>query len=86
VAKGFHQQPGIDFSGTYSPVVKSITIRMVLSIAVSVGWAIHQVDVTNAFLHGSLQEIVYMSQPPSFQHPSYPTVVYKLNKALYGLK
>jgi len=86
VAKGFHQQPGIDFLGTYSPVVKSITIRMVLSIAVSAGWAIHQVDVSNVFLHGSLQETVYMSQPPGFQHPSYPTVVYKLNKALYGLK
>jgi len=86
VAKGFHQQPGIDFLETYSPVVKPITIRTVLSIAISAGWAIHQVDVSNAFLHGNLQETVYMAQPPEFQHPSHPTAVCKLHKALYGLK
>ena len=66
VAKGFHQQLGIDFEETYSLVVKPITIRIVLAIVVSTGWAIHQVDVSNAFLHGHLQEDVYMSQPPGF--------------------
>jgi hypothetical protein len=84
--KGFHQQPGIDFAETYSPVVKPITIRTILAIAVSAGWAIHQVNVNNAFLHGLLQEMVYMAQPPGFQHPIYPTVVCKLHKAIYGLK
>jgi hypothetical protein len=86
VAKGFHQQPGIDFAETYSLVVKPITIRTVLSIAVSAGWDIRQVDVSNAFLHGHLQETVYMAQPPRFQHPQYPAAVCKLRKALYGLK
>jgi len=86
VAKGFHQQPGIDFAETYSPVVKPITIRTVLSIAVSAGWEIRQVDVSNAFLHGLLQETVYMAQPPGFQHPQYPAAVCKLRKAIYGLK
>jgi len=86
VAKGFHQQPGIDFSEIYSPVIKPITIRTMLSLAISAGWPIHQVDVSNTFLHGSLQETVYMEQPPRFQHPSHPTAVCKLNKALYGLK
>jgi hypothetical protein len=86
VAKGFHQQPGIDFAETYSPLVKHITIRTVLALAVSAGWAIHQVDVSNAFLNGLLQETVYMAQPPGFQHPFYPTAVCKLHKVLYGLK
>jgi hypothetical protein len=58
----------------------------VLAIVVSAGWAIHQVDVSNVFLHGNLQEIVYIAQPPGFQHPPYPTAVCKLYKALYGLK
>jgi hypothetical protein len=66
VAKGFHQQPVIDFSETFSPVIKPITIRTMISIVVSAGWAIHQVDVSNAFLHGSLQETVYMVQPLGF--------------------
>jgi hypothetical protein len=61
VAKWFHQQLEIDFVETYSPVVKPITIRTVLSIAVSAGWEIHQVDISNAFLHSRLQETVYMA-------------------------
>jgi hypothetical protein len=86
VAKGFHQQPEIDFAETYSPVVKPITIRTVLAIVVSARWAIRQVDVNNAFLHGRLQETVYMAQPPGFYHPNHPTAVCKLHKAIYGLK
>lgn len=86
VAKGFHQQLRIDISETYNPVIKPITIRTVLSLAVSTGWSVHQVDVSNAFLHGSLQEPVYMEQPHGFLHPSHLTAVCKLYKALYGLK
>jgi hypothetical protein len=86
VAKGFHQQEGVDFWETYSPVIKPITIRTVLSIAVSSGWAIKQVDVSNAFLHGLLNETVYMSQPVGFVYPQLPNAVCLLKKALYGLK
>uniref|UniRef100_A0A2N9F0Q4 Reverse transcriptase Ty1/copia-type domain-containing protein n=1 Tax=Fagus sylvatica TaxID=28930 RepID=A0A2N9F0Q4_FAGSY len=86
VAKGFHQQPGIDYGETYSPVIKPTTVRAVLSIAISTGWSIRQIDIQNAFLHGQLSEDVFMAQPPGYQHPSYPSHVCKLNKAIYGLK
>lgn len=66
VAKGFHQSPGIDFYETYSPVVKFSTIRVVLSLAVSHNWTLRQLDFNNAFLNGTLNEDVYMGQPPGF--------------------
>ncbi|KAA0026101.1 putative mitochondrial protein [Cucumis melo var. makuwa] len=86
VAKGFHQHPGVDFFETFSPVIKASTIRVVLSIAVTNGWPLRQLDFNNAFLNGHLEENVYMMQPPGYVHPSYPKYVCKLNKAIYGLK
>jgi hypothetical protein len=70
VAKGFHQQQGIDYTDTFSPVIKPATIRVVLSLAVSRGWSLRQLDVKNVFLHGLLKEDVYITQPPGFINQS----------------
>jgi hypothetical protein len=86
VVCGFLQQYDIDYDETFSPVVKPATIRVVLSIAASSSWLIHQLDVKNAFLHDHLDEIVYCQQPPGFADPATPDHICLLQKSLYGLK
>lgn len=85
MAKGFHQIQGHDYNETFSPVVKPITIRLILTLTLSWNWTFQQLDVNNAFLNGILDEEVYMQRPPGFEG-SDSFLVYKLHKALYGLK
>nr|GEV57586.1 integrase, catalytic core [Tanacetum cinerariifolium] len=73
VAKGFRQQPGIDFHKTFSPVVMSTKIRAVLSLAITNNWPLRQLDIQNAFHHGNLKEKVYMKQPSSCIDPQRTT-------------
>ena len=86
MAKGYAQAYGIDYEETFSPVAKMATVRAIIAVATSKGWSLHQMDVKNAFLHGDLQEEVYMEQPQGYEDVRHPKYVCKLKKALYGLK
>jgi hypothetical protein len=55
---GFTQHPGVDYNKTFSPVIKPATVCTVLTLAVSKGWPMHQLDIKNAFLHGTLFETI----------------------------
>jgi hypothetical protein len=66
VAKGYAQTYGIDYEETYNLVAKMTTVKVIITMAVAKGWLLHQMDVNNVFLHGDLQEEVYMEQPPGY--------------------
>ena len=85
VVKGFSQVEGIEYTETFSQVAKMNSIRLVLSLATSFKWEVHQMDVKSAFLHGDLHEEIYMEQPPGFIQNDSSTVCC-LRKYLYGLK
>jgi hypothetical protein len=76
----------VDYDETFNPIIKPATVRTVLTLAVSRGWPVPQIDVKNAFLHGTLFETIYCSQPADFVDPAHPQLVSRLNKSLYGLK
>ena len=84
VAKGYTQTYGIDYFETFALVVKMNAMRILLSLAINRGWSMQQYDVKNAFLHGNLDEEIYMEVPPGFM--SKINKVSKLKKALYGLE
>ena len=86
VANGKSQEHGIDYGETFSHVVKPATIRTLLHLALANNWDVHQLDVQNTFLHGTLDEPVFMFQPHGFVNQSKPNHVCKLKRSIYGLK
>lgn len=86
VANGMREVHGVDYLDTFIPVVQPLSIRLVLGLVVNSNWAIHQIDVSNAFLHERLDERIIVSQPHGFHDTTFPDYVCLLNKSLYGLK
>nr|GEV02003.1 hypothetical protein [Tanacetum cinerariifolium] len=86
VAKGYRQEEGIDFEESFASVARIEAIRIFIANATSKNMIVYQMDVKTAFLNGELKEEVYVSQPEGFVDPDHPTHVYRLKKALYGLK
>ena len=86
VAKKYNQEEGIDFDETYAPAARLEAIRLLLAFACYMNFKLFQMDVKSAFLKGFISKKVFVEQPPGFIEQTMPNHVYKLNKALYGLK
>ncbi|GJW00365.1 putative ribonuclease H-like domain-containing protein [Tanacetum coccineum] len=85
VAQGHRQEEGIDYDEVFAPVARIEAIRLFLAFASYMGFLVYQMDVKSAFLYGTIEEEVYVHQPPGFVDPAHPNKVYKVVKALYGL-
>ncbi|GJS62889.1 putative ribonuclease H-like domain-containing protein [Tanacetum coccineum] len=85
VAQGYTQEEGIDYEEVFAPVARIEAIRLFLAYASYMGFTVYQMDVKSAFLYGTIDEEVYVMQPPGFEDPEFPDKVYKVEKAMYGL-
>ncbi|GJR79954.1 putative ribonuclease H-like domain-containing protein, partial [Tanacetum coccineum] len=85
VAQGHRQEEGIDYDEVFAPVARIEAIRLFLAFASYKGFLVYQMDVKSDFLYGTIEEEVYVHQPPGFVDPAHPNKVYKVVKALYGL-
>ena len=86
VAKGFAQREGVDYNEVFSPVVKHTSIRVLLALVAQFDLELEQLDVMTAFLHGDLEEEIYMSQLEGYGVVGKEDFVCKLEKSLYGFK
>ncbi|GJR68143.1 ribonuclease H-like domain-containing protein [Tanacetum coccineum] len=85
VAQGYTQEEGIDYDEVFAPVARIEAIRLFLAYASFMGFIVYHMDMKSAFLYGTIEEEVYVCQPPGFEDPQFPDKVYKVEKALYGL-
>jgi hypothetical protein len=86
VAQGYSQKEGIDYEETFAPMARLEAIQILLAFAVAKGFKLYLMDVKSAFLNGVIEEEVYVKQPPGLESEKYPHRVYRLKRALYGLK
>lgn len=86
VAKGYSQKEGVDYNEIFAPVVKHVSIRILLSVVVEGDLELEQMDVKTVFLHGDLEEELFMEQPEGFVSKIGKNKVCLLKKSLYGLK
>jgi hypothetical protein len=86
VVKGYSQVPGIHFNETYAPVMKWATFRMILALGATLNATMRQFDVKSAYLHGTMNEEVWVQQPEGFEVPGKEHLALRLQKALYGTK
>lgn len=86
VVKGFKQSHDINYNDSFNLVAKMSTIHIVLSVVVSSGWSLHQIDLQNALLHVHLEEDIYNMQPSKYEDVFKHGYVCKLDKSIYGLK
>nr|GFB59461.1 putative ribonuclease H-like domain-containing protein [Tanacetum cinerariifolium] len=85
VAQGHTQEEGIDYEEVFATVARIEAIRLFLAYDSFIGFIVYQMDVKSAFLYGTIDEEVYVMQPPGFQDPEFLDRVYKVDKAMYGL-
>nr|GEY01531.1 putative ribonuclease H-like domain-containing protein [Tanacetum cinerariifolium] len=83
--QGHRQEEGIDYEEVFAPLERIKVIRLFLAYASFMGFLVYQMDVKSAFLYGTIEEKVYVTQPPGFKDPDHPDKVYKVVKVLYGL-
>ncbi|GKE57385.1 putative ribonuclease H-like domain-containing protein, partial [Tanacetum coccineum] len=85
IQKGYRKEEGIDYDEVFAPVARIEAIRIFFAFASCMRFIVYQMDVKSAFLYGTIDEEIYVSQPPGFIDPKYHKKVYKVVKALYGL-
>jgi hypothetical protein len=86
VTRGFSQVKGIDYEETFSLFARYTSIRMIIALATSIGWKLHQMDGKTTFLNGEIEKEIYIEQPDGFVIHEKESHVCRLKKALYGLK
>lgn len=86
MVKGFKQKPGVHYTEVFALITRLERVSLVVILARSNGWSLSHMNAKSAFLNGTLDELVYVTQTPGFEIKGKESMVYKLNKALYGLK